>query len=78
MLPMRFSANALHRANTQITIATAEEFLQAPPTCKTIYVTCTLDTATLYRITSFMPPESLVIIYEEPQHGAILAGAGKL
>jgi hypothetical protein len=62
---LHFSADALDRSlDARVTLATADEFLIAPPTCRTMYVTCPLDQLTLRRITSFMPLQALVVLYE--------------
>jgi hypothetical protein len=50
----------------RLLVATAGELLLAPPICRAMYVTCTLDTVMLHRIVSFMPSQSLVVLYKEP------------
>ena len=51
---------------SRVTVATPDEFLAAPPGCRTMYVTCPVDKSMLYRITGFMPPNGLVVLYKEP------------
>ena len=61
---LHFSANPLHdQAETDVAIATADEFLLAPPTCRVMYVTYPVDDITLRCITGFMPEHSLVVLY---------------
>ena len=62
-----FSSDTLDNSlDAHAVIATADAFLVSPPMCRTIYVTCVLDQITLHRITSFMPPQALVVLYVEP------------
>jgi len=66
---LRFSATPLRdQAETDVAIATADEFLLAPPTCRVMYVTYPVDDITLRRITGFMPEQSLVVLYEGVAH----------
>ncbi|HET8671401.1 MAG TPA: hypothetical protein VFM05_12475 [Candidatus Saccharimonadales bacterium] len=43
-------------------IATVEEILRWPPVCRTMYVTCNIETEKLHMITAWMPRGGLVVI----------------
>lgn len=43
-------------------LATADQLLLWPPDCRTMYVTCPVELEKLHRITSWMPPGSLVVV----------------
>jgi len=47
-----------------IAFATARDFLQAPPTCYTLYITCAIERHERYMLASWMPPHGLVVVYE--------------
>lgn len=51
----------------RVRFATAEQLLIEPPSCFTMLVATPTDKEMLYRITSFMPKNSLVVIYKEHQ-----------
>jgi len=64
---LHFSADLLHSSvAADVTIATADEFLLAPPICRIMYVTYALSNVRLRQITGFMPEQALVVLYEEP------------
>lgn len=46
-----------------VSFATTEQFLQAPPICCTVYITCGIERHELYLLTSWMPPGGLVVSY---------------
>jgi hypothetical protein len=46
-----------------IHFSTARAYRQIPPICRTLYVTCEVSRQDMYLITSWMPPQSLVVIY---------------
>ncbi len=46
-----------------ISFATVEQFLQAPPICKTLYITDGVERHEQYMLVSWMPPSGLVVIY---------------
>lgn len=45
-------------------IATTDEVLKWPPTCRTMYITCAVDLEKQHMITAWMPVGSLVVICE--------------
>lgn len=47
-----------------VTFATVDDFLGFAPDCHTMYVTCGLPKDQLYLITSWMPKDGTVVIYE--------------
>jgi hypothetical protein len=47
-----------------VTFATVDDFLRFAPDCHTMYVTCGLPKDQLYLITSWMPKDGTVVIYE--------------
>lgn len=47
-----------------ITFATADDFVRVPPVCRCVYVTYTFEREKLHMLTSWMPRNSLVVIYE--------------
>lgn len=48
-----------------ITFATADDFVRVPPVCQCVYVTYAFEREKLYMLTSWMPRNSLVVIYEQ-------------
>lgn len=46
-----------------VTFATAEDFLKAPPACPTLYITHELAREQLHMLASWMPTQSLVVLY---------------
>lgn len=47
-----------------ISFATVEQFLQAPPICKTLYITGGVERHEQYMLASWMPPHGLVVLYD--------------
>lgn len=47
-----------------VTFATVNDFITYAPDCATMYVTCKIPREKLHAITSWMPQNGLVIIYE--------------
>jgi hypothetical protein len=47
-----------------ITFATADDFVRVPPVCRIVYITYTFEREKLHMLTSWMPRNSLVVIYE--------------
>ena len=47
-----------------VSFATVEQFLQAPPICCTLYITCGIERHELYLLSSWMLPGGLVISYD--------------
>lgn len=47
-----------------ITFATADDFVRVPPICRCVYITYTFEREKLHMLTSWMPRNSLVVIYE--------------
>ena len=46
-------------------IATIQDFILFPPMCRTLYVTHVIAKEQLHLVTSWMPKESLIVIYGE-------------
>ncbi len=44
--------------------ATADQFVQVPPMCHTLYVTYDAERKKLHMLTSWMPKNALVVLYE--------------
>jgi len=51
----------------KVQVATIEQFLEWPPQCQTLFVTCPVPNEQLHRVTAWMPPYGLVIIYDLEQ-----------
>lgn len=47
-----------------ICFGTVDDFLQAPPICNTLYITCQIERHEQYMLASWMPPRGLVVIYD--------------
>ena len=47
-----------------VTFATADDFVKIPPVCPTVYVTYALEKEKLHMLTSWLPKNSLVVIYK--------------
>jgi hypothetical protein len=47
-----------------ISFATVAQFLQAPPICKTLYITGSVERHEQYMLATWMPPSGLVVIYD--------------
>jgi len=50
--------------NADVTFATADDLVEMPPVCHTVYVTYDFERTKLHLLTSWMPLRSLVVIYE--------------
>ncbi len=46
-----------------ITFATADDFVRTPPDCRMVYVTYRFEREKLHMLTSWMPRNSVVVIY---------------
>jgi hypothetical protein len=46
------------------TFATADDFVRVPPVCLVVYVTYTFDREKLHMLTSWLPKNGRVVIYE--------------
>lgn len=51
----------------KVQVATIEQFIEWPPQCQTMFVTCHVETSQLYRATGWMPGYGLVITYQLPK-----------
>lgn len=51
----------------KVQVATMEQFIEWPPQCQTMFVTCPVETSQLYRATGWMPGYGLVIMYQLPK-----------
>lgn len=68
MQACRFSAKAPDDLlEAHVTFATADDFIQIPPVCQTIYITYEFQREKLHMLTSWMPKSSLVVIYEQDE-----------
>lgn len=47
-----------------VTFATADDFLRTPPDCHTVYVAYDFEREKLHMLTSWMPTNGIVVIYE--------------
>ena len=47
-----------------ITFATADDFVRIPPVCRCVYIMYAFEREKLHMLTSWMPRNSLVVIYE--------------
>ena len=54
----------LEEPRADVQFATIEDFLEWPPQCRTLYVACPIKLEQLHMVTSWMPPHSLVVVYE--------------
>lgn len=48
-----------------VSIATVNSFLKVAPMCPTMFVACKLTNLELHMVTSWMPPNAIVTIYEQ-------------
>lgn len=65
MQSMKFAANPPDDLlEADVTFAGADDFVQMPPVCLTIYVTYSFEREKLYMLTSWLPKNALVVIYE--------------
>lgn len=51
----------------KVQVATIEQFIEWPPQCQTMFVTCTVEQSQLYIATGWMPGYGLVITYQLPK-----------
>jgi len=49
----------------KVHIATIEQFIEWPPQCQNMFVTCPVDLSQLYKATAWMPHYGLVILYDQ-------------
>lgn len=49
---------------TDVIFATAEQLLEFAPMCRTMFVATPTEKEMLYRVTSFMPKDGTVVVYE--------------
>lgn len=50
--------------DASVTFASADDLVEMPPICQTIFVTYDFERAKLHLLTSWLPLHSLVVIYE--------------
>lgn len=68
MQSCRFSAKVPDDLlEAHVTFATTEDFGRIPPICQTIYVTYEVEREKQHILTSWMPKNSLVVIYEQDE-----------
>ena len=66
MRQLRFTAKVPEDAlEADITFATADEFVRTPPDCRIVYVTYSFEPEKLHMLTSWMPRNGVVVIYEQ-------------
>src|SRR2546430_9590309 len=46
-----------------VTFATADDFVHAPPVCQCVYVTYNFEREKLYMLTAWMPRNSVLVLY---------------
>jgi hypothetical protein len=54
----------IHDPQSNVSFATIEQFLVAPPICHTLYITCHIEKHELYMATAWIPPHGLVVFYD--------------
>jgi hypothetical protein len=65
MQSMTFSARSPDDLlEADVSFATADDFVRIPPICPTVYVTYRFEREKLHMLTSWMPRNALVVIYE--------------
>ena len=65
MQAMTFSAKSLDDLlEADVTFAVADDFIKLPPVCPTVYVTYAFEREKLHMLTSWMPKNGLVVVYE--------------
>lgn len=65
MQAAKFSASSLDDLlEADFTFATAEDFVKFPPVCRIVYVTYGFETEKLHMLTSWIPKDGKVVIYE--------------
>lgn len=50
-----------------VTFATADDLIRVPPICKTVFIVHSICKEKQHLLTSWMPPQALVVIYEWPE-----------
>lgn len=53
----------IYDPQADVCFATAEQFLQAPPICQTLYITYKIERHEQYMLAAWMPPRGLVVLY---------------
>jgi hypothetical protein len=65
MQSMRFTAKPPEDLlDADVVFATADDFVRVPPVCFTVYVTYSFEREQLHMLTSWMPKNGVVVIYE--------------
>lgn len=65
MQAMTFSAKSLgDLLEADATFAGADDFIKLPPVCPTVYVTYAFEREKLHMLTSWLPKNALVVLYE--------------
>jgi hypothetical protein len=65
MQAMTFSAKSPgDLLEADVTFATADNFVQIPPVCATVYVSYVFEREKLHMLTSWLPKNALVVMYE--------------
>lgn len=65
MQNMTFSATSQDDLlEADVTFATADDFVRMPPVCPTVYVTYEFEREKLHMLTSWMPKNGLVVVYQ--------------
>jgi hypothetical protein len=65
MQAMTFSAKSPDDLlQADVTFATADDFVKIPPVCPTVYVTYAFEREKLHMLTSWLPRNALVVVYE--------------
>jgi hypothetical protein len=59
------AVSPLEDPQADVNLGTAQDFLKAPPTCRTLYIVCAVEKHEQYMLASWMPPRGLVVIYEQ-------------
>ena len=66
MRQLRFTAKAPEdMLEADVTFATADDFVRTPPDCRMVYVTYNFEHEKLHMLTSWMPRNGVVVIYEQ-------------
>ncbi len=65
MQSMAFSAKSPDDLlEADVTFATADDFVKIPPVCPTVYVTYAFEREKVHMLTSWLPRNGLVVVYE--------------
>ena len=51
--------------DADITFATADDFVRSPPDCQVVYITYDFEREKLHMLTSWMPRNGVVVMYEQ-------------